>query len=64
MSSQFSGFLDIYSRCRYPPLPSFVTSEAAFQSGLTYITDNGTVIMKADDFTDLAQGAFRNRYIL
>ena len=40
---------------------SFVNESTAFATGLVSIQDDGTVIMKADDTSDLANGVFRNR---
>jgi hypothetical protein len=40
---------------------SFVNESTAYANGLVYVQDNGTVIMKADDTTNLATGVFRNR---
>jgi hypothetical protein len=41
---------------------SYINRTAAFDSGLVYYEDNGTVIMKADDTTHLPKGDFRNRF--
>jgi len=43
------------------PHGSYVNKSAAFSSGLVYVQDDGVVIMKADDFTKLPKGTFRNR---
>jgi len=42
---------------------SFVNQSMALQKNLTYITSDGKVIMKADDFTTLPLGAYRNRSV-
>ena len=43
---------------------SFVNESTAFAKGLVSIQEDGTVIMKADDTTDLASGVFRDRWVL
>ncbi|KAM6498133.1 glycoside hydrolase family 16 protein [Amanita muscaria] len=40
---------------------TFLNKSAAFSNGLAYVDPNGTVIMKGDDTTTLAQGVYRNR---
>lgn len=67
----FSGFVQwVFSLC--PKLTifswwmnnrSFVNESTAYANGLAYVQDDGTVIMKADDTTDLANGVFRNRWV-
>lgn len=39
---------------------TFLNKSAAFSNGLAYVDPNGTVIMKGDDTTTLAQGVYRN----
>ena len=43
---------------------SYVNDSVAFSSGLAYVADNGTVIMKGDDTTNLSYGEYRNRCAL
>ena len=40
---------------------SFVNESTAFANGLVSIQGDGTVIMKADDTSNLANGVFRDR---
>ena len=40
---------------------SFVNESTAFANGLVSIQKDGTVIMKADDTSNLANGVFRDR---
>ena len=42
---------------------SFVNESTALANGLVSIQDDGTVIMKADDTSNLASGEFRDRWI-
>ncbi len=44
-------------------LTSYTTREYAFQQGLAYVDDNGTVIMKGDDTTQLTAGVYRDRRV-
>jgi len=39
---------------------NFVNQSVAIQKNLTYVTSDGTVIMKADDFTTLPLGTYRD----
>ncbi|CAA7265327.1 unnamed protein product [Cyclocybe aegerita] len=39
---------------------NFVNASTAFQKRLAYVTDDGQVVMKADNTTDLPLGAFRD----
>ena len=40
---------------------SYVNRETAFKDGLVYIQDNGVVVIKADDKTQLRRGEYRKR---
>ena len=40
---------------------SFVNESTAIANGLVSVQADGTVIMKADDTSNLAAGVFRNR---
>lgn len=42
---------------------SYTTKEFAFANGLAYV-DNGTVVMKGDNTTQLTSGVYRNRYVI
>jgi hypothetical protein len=43
--------------------PSFVNKSVAAQKNLTYISYDGKVIMKADDYTTLPLGTYRDRLV-
>lgn len=43
---------------------SFVNESTAFANGLVSIQEDGTVIMKADDTSNLASGVFRDRWVV
>lgn len=40
---------------------SYVNRDTAFRDGLVYTQDDGTVIIKADDKTQLRRGEYRKR---
>ena len=42
---------------------SFVNQSVAIQKNLTYVTYDGKVIMKADDYTTLPSGTYRDRSV-
>ena len=42
---------------------SYTTKDFAFSNGLAYVQDDGIVIMKGDNTTQLASGVNRNRYV-
>lgn len=43
---------------------SYVPKEEAFGQRLAYVQDDGVVIVKADDTSELALGQYRSRYTL
>ena len=45
------------------PVPSYTDRETALLNNLTFVTDDGKVIMKGDDTTTLASGVYRNRFV-
>lgn len=42
---------------------SYTDRHTALANNLTFITDDGKVVMKGDDTTWLASGVYRNRYV-
>ena len=42
---------------------SYTTKDFAFSNGLAYVQDDGIVVMKGDNTTQLASGVYRNRYV-
>jgi len=43
-------------------MDSYVNASYAFQNGLVYVEDDGTVIMKGDNTSWLASGQYRDRW--
>jgi hypothetical protein len=42
---------------------SYINQSVAFQNQLAYVTADGKVIMKGDDFTTLPLGTYRDRSV-
>lgn len=42
---------------------SYTDRETAFAKNLAYVTDEGKVVMKGDDYTWLDDGVYRNRSV-
>ncbi|EIW84558.1 glycoside hydrolase family 16 protein [Coniophora puteana RWD-64-598 SS2] len=57
---QGSTFFDAFGFYTGPDPTHFLDANDSFSSGLAYVQDDGKVIMKGDDTTQLAYGANRN----
>ena len=71
LSSHFSGNVKWVSSITYKASHllitnecSFVNKSTAFANGLVSVQGDGKVIMKADDTSNLANGVFRDRWVL